>query len=106
MKYEDAVKELEKNKLKAEKVDEISETVEAGVVIEQEIEEATESNAGTTIKLKVSSGNGLEKVLVPYVIGKSEENATKDLVGAKLAVEVIYEEDKSKSDGVVLNHSK
>ena len=105
MKYEDAVKELEKNKLKAEKVDEISETVEAGVVIEQEIEEATESDAGTTIKLKVSSGNGLEKVLVPYVVGKTEENATKDLVGAKLAVEVVYEEDKSKSDGVVLKQS-
>ena len=105
MKYEDAVKELEKNKLKAEKVDEISETVEAGVVIEQEIEEATESDAGTTIKLKVSSGNGLEKVLVPYVIGKTEENATKDLVGAKLSVEVIYDEDKAKSDGVVLKQS-
>ena len=105
MKYEDAVKELEKNKLKAEKVEEISETVEAGIVIEQEIEEETEANAGTTIKLKTSIGNGLEKVLVPYVIGKTQDAATKDLVGAKLAVEVINEEDKTKSDGVVLKQS-
>ncbi|MBP3256365.1 MAG: Stk1 family PASTA domain-containing Ser/Thr kinase [Clostridia bacterium] len=105
MTYDEAVKELEKNKLKAEKVEEVSETVEAGIVIGQEVEEGTEANAGTTIKVTTSIGNGLEKVLVPYVVGKTEENATKDLVGAKLAVEVIYEEDKSKSDGVVLKQS-
>ena len=105
MTYDEAVSELDKNKLKAEKVEEISETVEAGIVIAQEVVEGTETNAGTTIKVTVSIGNGLEKVLVPYVVGKTEENATKDLVGAKLAVEVIYEEDKSKSDGVVLKQS-
>ena len=105
MTYDEAVKELEKNKLKAEKVEEISEDVEAGIVIEQEVEEGTEINAGTTLKLKTSIGNGLEKVLVPYVVGKTEENATKDLVGAKLTVETIYEEDKTKSDGVVLKQS-
>ena len=105
MTYEEAVKELEKNKLKAAKEEEISEKVEEGYVIKQEVEEGTELNAGDSIKVFVSIGNGKEKIVVPGVVGKSENSAKTELENAKLKVEVVYEEDKSKSDGVVLKQS-
>ena len=69
MKYEDAVRELEKYKLKAEKLDEKSNTVEEGVVTTQETAEGTEVSIGSTVILHVSIGNGLAKISVPYVIG-------------------------------------
>ena len=105
MKYEDAVKELEGKKLKAEKIEDKSDKVEEGYVIEQEVEENTEANAGDTIKIHVSIGNGLEKVLVPAVIGKNEETAVNELENAKLSVEVVYDEDKTRADGIVLKQS-
>lgn len=105
MKYEDAVKELESKKLKAEKIEDKSDKVEEGYVIEQETAENTEANAGDTVKIHVSIGNGLEKVLVPAVIGKSEETAKSELENAKLEVEVVYDEDKTRADGIVLKQS-
>ena len=105
MKYEDATKELTKAKLKVERKEEKSDTVEAGYVIEQEMEENTEVNAGTVIPVKVSIGNGKEKVLVPGVTGKKEDAAKTELENAKLKVEVVYEEDKTRTDGIVLKQS-
>ncbi len=102
-KYEEAVEELNKAKLKPEKVEETSDKVEEGYVIKQEPEENTEINAGETVKVYVSIGTGLEQIPVTSVIGKTEEEAKK--VFEKLKVEVVYEEDTSKSDGVVLKQS-
>ena len=106
MTYEEAVEELAKVNLKAEKIEEKSDKVQEGYVIKQDIEENTEVNALDTIKLYVSIGNGLEQVLVTSVIGKTEEAAKKELENAKLKVEVVYSEDTTKTNGIVLKQSK
>ena len=105
MKYEDAVRELEKYKLKAEKLDEKSNTVEEGVVTTQETAEGTEVSIGSTVILHVSIGNGLAKISVPYVIGKTQDEAINELKNSKLKVEVATKEDKTKNSGEVLEQS-
>ncbi len=105
MTYDEAEKALTEAKLKVEKVEETSDKVEEGIVIKQEPVENTEINAGETVKVYVSIGTGLEQVPVLAVVGKTEADARKTLEDAKLKVEVVYEEDTSKSDGVVLRQS-
>ena len=105
MQYEEAVTELNNAKLKVERIEEKSEKVQEGYVIKQEPEEKTQINAGETVKLYVSIGTGLEQVVIPSVIGKTEENAKKELEGAKLKVDIVYDEDTTKSNGVVLKQS-
>ncbi len=101
--YEEAVKELEKYELKSEKIEEANLEVEAGIVTKQETKENTEINAGSIVKLHVSTGP--EKVTVPSVVDSDVEEAKKTLTEKKLEVNVIYLEDTSKSDGVVLKQS-
>lgn len=60
---------------------------------------------GTKIKIHVSTGTGIKKVTVTSVIGKSSEEAKKILTDLKLEVNVVEDEDTSKSDGVVLKQS-
>lgn len=105
MEYEAAVTELNNAKLKPEKIEETSEKVQEGYVIKQEPLENTELQAGETVKVYVSIGTGKEPVVVTSVIGKPEATAKKELEDAKLKVEIVYEEDTSKSDGVVLKQS-
>ena len=64
----------------------------------------TETEAGSELTLTVSKAK--PQASVPYVIGKSEDVAKKELADAKLKVEVVYEEDTSKNSGVVLKQSK
>ncbi len=106
MEYQKAVDELQKSKLKAERIEEKSSKVPEGYVISQEPTENTTANAGDTVKLHVSIGTGIEKVSVPYVIGKTQAEATAELTKAKLKVEVATEEDKTKNSGEVLKQSK
>ncbi len=101
--YEVAVEELNKAKLKPEKIEETSDKVEEGYVIKQEPLENTEVNAGETVKVYVSIGTGLEQIPIISVVGKTEAEARK--VFEKLKIEVVYEEDTTKSDGVVLKQS-
>ena len=103
MTLEEAQKALEEANLKAEVVEETSKTVEAGYVISQEVEE--EAFAGDTIKIHVSTGTGIKEVTVQSVVGQSEANAKSTLTGLGLKVNVAYEEDTSKDDGVVLRQS-
>lgn len=104
--YDEAVEELEKVDLKAEKVEETSQTVEEGIVIKQDKKEGEKVNAGTTIQITVSKGTGLEKVTVPYVVDKNVDEAKKTLTEeTKLEVNITYTEDTSKSDGTVLKQS-
>ena len=77
--------------------------VEPGIVLKQSVEKNTEITAGTTIKLTISKAK--EQVAVPYVIGKAEDVAKKELTDAKFKVEVVYEEDTSKNPGIVLKQS-
>lgn len=103
--YEEAVAELEKVELKAEKVEEISQDVQEGYVTKQDEEQGKEINAGTTIKVYVSTGNGLEKITVPSVVNIDVEEAKKSLTEKKLEVNIVYEEDSNKSNGIVLKQS-
>ena len=105
LKYEEAVEALEKVELEAEKVEEVSQKVEEGYVTKQDEQEGTEVRAGTKVKVYVSSGNGLEKETVPYVVDMDVEEAKKTLTDKKLEVNVTYQEDTSKSNGVVLKQS-
>lgn len=105
MKEDEAIKALEDAKLKAEVTEETSEKVEAGYVISQEIDADTEVSAGETVKITVSKGTGIKQVKVTSVIGQTEENAKTTLTNLGLVVNVSYEEDSSKDNGVVLKQS-
>lgn len=103
MKYDEAVKTLEANKLSAEKIEEPSKTVESGVVISQEVVANTTANAGDSVKIHVSTG--ITQVEVPSVLGKTEEEARQILTDKKFKVEVKTISDTSKDNGVVVEQS-
>jgi len=100
---EEAKEELAKVELEVKEEKEESVTVEEGIVIRQEIEEGKEVDAGTTVTIYVSKGP--KKVTVISVENQSEEEAKKALTEAGLEVNVTYQEDTSKSNGVVLKQS-
>ena len=99
---EDAANEA---KIKLEFVEEVSKTVEAGIIIKQETEEGTTVNAGDTIKVYVSIGTGLKQVVVSSVLYKDVDVAKQTLTNLGLNVEVEYDEDTTRSNGVVLKQS-
>lgn len=105
MTYDEAVKALEDAKLKAERVEETSKTIQEGYVISQEIEANESANAGDAIKIHVSIGTGIAQVVMPNVVGYSEENAKNALTGKNLTVTIEYSEDTSKNNGEVLSQS-
>ena len=106
MEYSEAEKEITAKKLKIEKIEEQSDKIKEGYVTRQEPAENTEMKAGETVKVYVSIGNGLEQVPVIFVVGKTEADARKELEDAKLKVEVKYDEDTTKTNGIVLKQSK
>lgn len=101
--FEDAQTIIEEQELIVEKIEESSDKVEAGYVIKQEPEADTEVNAGETVKIYVSTG--IEQITMEYVIGQKESTAKKALEKIGFEVTVVYEEDTSKDDGVVLKQS-
>ena len=103
MSQEDAVTAIEDAKLKAEIVEEASKKVQEGYVISQETDANTEVDAGETVKIHVSTGT--EKVTVPGVVGKSQDEAKKNLQDLGFVVTVTTTEDSSKDNGVVLKQS-
>ena len=105
MEKEEAVKTLEELGLKVEIKEETSKKVEEGYVINQDIAENKEINAGDTITITVSKGTGITQVSVPSVTGKTENEARTTLESAKLKVTVNYEEDSSKTEGIVLKQN-
>lgn len=105
MTYDEAVKELENNKLKAEKIEETSKEIKEGIVISQETNPNTEANAGETVKIHVSIGTGIAQVVMPSVLGKTESNARQTLEGKNLVVKVEYKENTDKENGEVLEQS-
>ena len=100
---EEAIQALEEAKLKYEIKEENSKKVEAGFVIEQEIEPDKTVNAGEIVVLHVSLG--VKKITTPSVLGKSEKDATKTLKNAGFKVIVATEEDTSKDNDKVLKQS-
>lgn len=102
---EEAIKLIEEAKLKAEIIEETSKTVKEGFVISQETEPNSEVFAGDTIKIHVSIGTGIKEVTVVSVIGQDEATAKKTLENLGLKVNVTYEENNSKDNGVVLKQN-
>ena len=102
---EEALQLLEEANLKAEIIEETSKTVKEGYVISQETEPDEEAFAGDTVKIHISKGTGIKQVNIVSVIGQSEANAKTTLTGLGLKVNVAYEEDTSKADGIVLKQS-
>lgn len=105
MEQEEAVKALEEAKLKVEIIEETSKKVQEGYVISQETDPETEVFAGDTVKIHVSTGTGIKQVDMISVTGKSEAEAKKALEALGLKVNVSYDEDSSKDNGVVLKQS-
>ncbi len=99
---EEAAKEA---KIKLEFAEETSKTVEAGVIIKQDIDEGKEVNAGDTVKVSISTGTGIKQVVVSSVLYKEEAEAKKILEQAGLTVVVEYGEDSSRGNGVVMSQS-
>ena len=95
MTYDEAVKKLENNKLKAEKIEETSKEIKEGIVISQETNPNTEANAGETVKIHVSIGTGIAQVVMPSVLGKTESDARQTLEGKNLKVNVEYLRSKA-----------
>ena len=102
---DEAIKLIEDANLKAEVIEETSRTVQEGYVISQDTEPDTEVYAGDTVKIHVSTGTGIKQVTVQSVIGQQEQAATTTLQNLGLKVNVSYEEDNSKDNGVVLRQS-
>lgn len=102
---EEAIKLLEDAKLKVEVIEETSKTVKEGYVISQEIDPDTEAFAGDTVKIHVSTGTGIKQVDMISVIGKSEADAKKAIEALNLKVNVSYDENSSKDNGIVLKQS-
>ena len=102
---EEALQLLEEANLKAEIIEETSKTVKEGYVVSQETEPDEEAFAEDTVKIHVSKGTGIKQVNVVSVIGQNEANAKTTLTGLGLKVNVAYEEDTSKADGIVLKQS-
>ena len=100
---EEAIQALEEAKLKYEIEEEYSSKVEAGYIIKQDTEAETTVSAGDKVVIHVSSG--VEKVTVPSVIGKSEDDAKTALKNAGLKVVVKTEEDQSKDNNTVIKQS-
>ncbi len=105
MTYDEAVKELENNKLLAEKVEETSKEIKEGIVISQETEANAEANAGDTVKIHVSIGTGIAQVVMPNVLGKTESDARQTLEGKNLKVNVEYNLDATSDNGIVKEQS-
>ena len=87
---------------KVEIEEQINEKIAAGIVISQEPKGGTQAPSGSTIKLIVSKGDGKATVLMPNVVGKTEEEAKQILKEKKLTVNVKTGEDKNKTNGVVI----
>ena len=101
----EAIKMIEDAKLKAEVIEETSKTIKEGYVISQEVEPDSEAYAGDTIKIHVSTGTGIKQVNVISVIGQDEATAKTNLSNLGLKVNVSYEQDDLKDNGVVLKQS-
>ena len=102
---EEAEDAADEAKIKLEFVEEISKTVEAGIIIKQEIDADTEVNAGDTVKVYISIGTGIKQVVVTSVLYQDEATAKQTLEGIGLKVTVEYDEDKTRGNGVVLKQS-
>ena len=94
---------LKAEELGIEVVEEASSTVEAGIIIRQDPEVDSELNAGETVTVYVSTGT--KQITMVDVLGDKESDAKQRLTELGFEVNVEYDEDTTKEDGVVLEQS-
>ncbi len=94
---------LKAEELGIEVVEEASSTVEAGIIIRQDPEADSELNAGETVTVYVSTGT--KQITMVDVLGDKESDAKQRLTELGFEVNVEYDEDTTKEDGVVLEQS-
>ena len=98
--------ELDKLEAKYNIIEETSEEVEKGIILEVDQEEGSEISASTEINIKVSAGSQYKDVTMISVTGKTEEEAIAALNAVGLTdIDVQYDENTSKTDGTVLTQS-
>lgn len=90
-------------KLQMDFTEVFSDTVAADVVISQDIEGGTEVDENTTVNLVVSKGK--ELILVPSVIGQTQEAATTTLTNAGLVVTTSQAFSDTVAKGLVIEQS-
>ena len=100
---EEAEQKVKAEEFEVKVVEEANSKVQAGYVIRQDPETEEEVNAGETVTIYVSTG--IKQITMEHVIGEAEDEAKKTLTDLGFDVEVVYEEDTSKDDGVVLRQS-
>jgi len=102
-KLDEAEDLIEEAELVVEKIEEPSDKIQEGYITRQEPEAKTELNAGETVKIYVSTG--IKQITMEYVIGEGEEAARKILEDIGFEVKVVYKEDTTEDNGVVLEQS-
>ena len=85
--------------------EEHNEEIQAGIVVSVDPEEGEEMTAATVVNIVVSKGSQYKDVEMPNVINETEASAVDTLKKLNLNVNVTYEENLSKSDGVVISQS-
>ncbi|MCB1258358.1 MAG: PASTA domain-containing protein, partial [Microthrixaceae bacterium] len=99
----DAEKALKALDFKVESTTKESDTIEAGLVLEQDPNKDSLAPKGSTVKLVVSSGT--EQVEVPDVTGRSQDEAEKILTDLKLLPRVTTEENADVTAGNVIRQN-
>ena len=99
LQVEVAQTEIREARLKTRVRQEVSEDVPEGEVIEQDPTAGEEVERGTTVVLTVSSGP--ETVVVPEVIGMTEEEAIEVIQDAGLRVSISREPSNDYEEGIV-----
>lgn len=72
-----------------------------GYVLDQDPAEGSAVDAGTAVSITISTGN----LVVPDLIGASEEQARSDIVLAGFTVQVVYEESADFIEGTVIDQA-
>ena len=97
----DIAQQLKELEVTYEILEETNEEEAAGIILKVEPEEGEEISAATMVQITVSKGSQYKDVLVPSLIGQTEAEARNTLAAQNLQINVSYEQDESKSDGVV-----
>ncbi len=103
--YADAVNLLRGLGMKPETVMEYSTTVAEGRVIRMTPAAGSTVSEGSTVTLYVSLGAEREMVVMPKVVGMTEDAAKNELTSVGLSSNVTYAENNNYTDGTVIEQS-
>ncbi|SCX12113.1 serine/threonine protein kinase [Lachnospiraceae bacterium YSD2013] len=99
--FDDAVKILEKNKLKYTVKYQESDTVAKDKVISASVKDGLKVDVGAEIVLNVSSGS--TSVIVPDVVGKNYKDANKAMMDLNLKVDIKQEYSDTVAEGNIIS---